>query len=300
MIKGLTDTHSERFPTIGRICKGAKVESANGGTRPVDLDYFSAVFAPGEELAGRMFKQAYGEKPREVHIYLPSDNLAEMWKTQYEAYITGRMVAASDGEWFTYLVDLATFEVIVSARNKDAQGRCVNIHTGQPEPHRLVVGQTRRGDDVVMKATGRLTVIVTELGRFATLEVRTSSVLDVMELTANLNVLGNLNGGRLMGVPMILKRRPKEISYPNANGGRSKKVSWLLSIEADPRFVAYQLWQFTHSFELPAGMEEVHRRDAEEEEVEVEGEFKAAVNMSEPLPKGQSYHVMDEAGRRVY
>jgi hypothetical protein len=294
MIKGLTDKAVEGFPRIGRLSKGD--HGPDGMMR--DLDYFTASF--DDEAATQAFARAYGPKPREVHFYLPANRLAECWKTQYEGYITGRMVAASDGEFFSYLVDLNTYQVVVSGKNRNAAGQPVNVNTGLPEPHRAVVGKTRRGDDVTMKATGRLSMVLPRVGRFATVELRTSSYLDVVELDKNLKVvetMAQMNGLSLMEIPMIVRRKAQMINFPNRNGGTNKRESWLLHVEVDARFAAVKLIEYESRLELPAPAPEV-----------VQGEFRGEpvwlpageMNMSRPLPRGQSYHEMDEAGRRVY
>ena len=45
-----------------------------------------------------------------------------------------------------------------------------------------------------------------------------------------------------MGIPLVMKRKPVEISTPSMeNGKRARREKWLISIEADPRWVGAKL-----------------------------------------------------------
>jgi len=230
-IKNLTNKNLA-FPEIGQIRKGAPKQGNKPGK---DLPYFRVVFDEAETAAAATFRKVYGEKPVEINILLPFNELERVWEAWLEAYTAGRMVARADGEKFIYLLDTETGEVVV--RNG------VDVNTGQPRPY--VEGQPvgyytdKRGQrqPIYCKPVGRLKVVIPELRRLAYLTVLTTSIHDIANLDAQLNALQRVNGGRIAGIPLVLRRRPKKVSVPKPNGQRVRMTKYLLSIEADERWV---------------------------------------------------------------
>ncbi|HLA80397.1 MAG TPA: hypothetical protein VJP78_02030, partial [Thermoleophilia bacterium] len=93
---------------------------------------------------------------------------------------------------------------------------------------------------VFCKPYGRLKVILPILRRAAYLTVLTSSVYDIGRLTEQLEAYALLGERGLIGMPLILRRRPARIS--RLEGGKKVKVTKsLLSIEADPNWVGQKL-----------------------------------------------------------
>lgn len=225
-IKGLTD-RGLAFPEIGQIRKGApKGEKAPGK----DLTFFRVTFDEREQEAAAIFKRVYGDQPTEIRVILPFDEIDRMWDAWMEAYTAGRLVARSDGERFVYLVDTKTGEVKVK------NGLPYTAYTeGQ------IVGYDYQRNPVKCKPAGRLKVIIPELARAAYMTVLTTSVHDIANLSAQLEAFKQLNHGRIAGIPLVLRRRPKKISMPKKDGQRARVTKWMLSIEADPEWVKAML-----------------------------------------------------------
>ena len=239
-IRGLTDRNLS-FPEIGQIRKGApKTENKPGK----DLQFFRVEFDEREEKARKTFAERYGAQPTEINILLPFNEIWRCWDSWYEAYTAGRMVARSDGERFIYLVDVKTGQVVV----KD----------GEPyTEHREVVGtytnsNNKRQEEIKCKPVGRLKVVIPELARMAYLTVMTTSIHDIGNLSAQLEGFKAINGGRIAGIPLILRRRPKKISVPKPDGSRVRMTKWMLSVEADPDWVKRMLENLSRSA-LPEG-----------------------------------------------
>ena len=254
-IKGLTD-RDLAFPQIGNVRKGDK-SGTNGA--PKDLTYFKIDFDEKETEAIAAFKAAYPEHPTEINIFLPFNEIEKMWDPFCEAYTAGRMVARSDGETFLFLVDLPTGELLV----RDG----VNIKTGKPEPHRDVIGIAGK-TPIKCRPVGRLKVIIPELKRLAYLVVHTTSVIDIRNLSAQLAGIQAINGGRIIGIPLVLKRRPQSISVPKPDGTHVRMTKYMLSIEADPRWVSAKLAQLGR-MALPDG----YRPPLEKVEEPVEADY---------------------------
>ena len=227
-IIGMTD-RGLSFPEIGQIRKGAKKDPAQN--RPgSDLKWFRVEFDEQEKTSAEVFLSKYKTQPTEINIILPFDEIERCWDAWMEAYTAGRMVARSDGERFTYLVDTKTGEIKVKG------GEPFTPYTeGQ------IVGHDYQNKPVKCRAVGRLKVIIPELARAAYLTVMTTSVHDIANISAQLAAFKTLNNGRIAGIPLVLRRRPKMISTPGENGQRVRREKWLLSIEADPEWVKRML-----------------------------------------------------------
>ena len=230
-IKGLTNRKLS-FPEIGQIRKGAP--KGDKGQLGKDLTYFRVEFDEEETKAAAVFNKIYGSEPNAINILIPFNDIGQVFDAYLEAYTAGRMVARSDGEKFIYLIDTKTGEVVVK------NGIPLRAYT-----EGMSVGsyQDQKGKDVQIycKTVGRLKVVIPELQRLAYMTVMTSSKHDISNLDAQLNALKQVNEGIIAGIPMVLRRRPKKISTPKADGTRARYTKWMLSIEADPEWVKHKL-----------------------------------------------------------
>ena len=287
-IKGLTDREIS-FPQIGDIRKGMMKDGVSKSTgraysAPVDLDYFRVEFDERETEAQEMFAESYKDKlpqVREINIVLPFNDIERVWDPFCEAYTAGRMVARSDGATFIYLVDLKTGKpVVINGLDED----------GKPVPHKDVVGMA--GKTVIKcRPVGRLKVILPELRRAAYVVVHTTSIIDIRNISEQLAAIKQINGGRIVGIPLVLKRRPKEISVPNDDGTRRRLTKWMLSIEADPKWVSAKL-EAMHMAALPSGagklalpaVSEVEELDQVDEEFTDEADDPLDLNYTDTVP----------------
>ncbi len=235
-IKGLTD-RGLAFPEIGSIRKGAKKSDER---KPgADLKYFRVEFDEREVESAEIFRRVYGNQPTEINILLPFNEIDKVWDAWHEAYTAGRMVARSDGEFLTYLLDVETGEV-----------RVLGGHPKTPHPADGIVGfyKDSKGSKqpIKLRPVGRMKVVIPELKRLAYLTLHTTSIHDIMNLSSQLEAIRVMNSGRIAGVPLILRRRPKMISTPGPDGQRVRREKWLLSIEADPQWVKAKLLEIKH------------------------------------------------------
>lgn len=225
-IKGLTD-RGVAFPQIGNIRKGAKKDpSAN---KPgADLHYFRVEFDERETRAIEKFSQLYPDgKPIALTVLLPFDDIERVWNPWREAYVTGALLHRCDGEHINYAINPATGEVVIK-NGLDANGQQVKCNL-QNDPDKR-----KR-----CKPTGRLHVILPELERLAYMVMHTTSIHDIGNISDQLAAIKELNGGHIVGIPLILRRRPVEISTPSGtNGQRARREKYLISIEADPEWVS--------------------------------------------------------------
>jgi hypothetical protein len=156
---------------------------------------------------------------------LPFDEIGRCWEAWREAYTAGALIHRCDGEIVQYAINPKTGEKIV-VNGIGPDGRPVRCK-GKPDGCRPV---------------GRLRVIVPELQRLAYLVVMTTSIHDIINISEQLQGIASMNGGRLAGIPLVLRRRPKEISTPSGEAGkRARRKKYLVSIEADPEWVKAKL-----------------------------------------------------------
>lgn len=215
-IPGLRDQQAVSFPKIGDIRKGAP-KLANGQVGP-DLTYFRYAPIVGEELAEATFHEVYGDEPRAINVLLPFDEISRNFETYMERHTAGALQCRGDiegGKCFMW---------------RDKAGEIRHIPKDCPTP--ICKG---------CKETGRLKIIIPELQRLGYVTVHTTSIWDIIELTRNLGALRKLTGNGLKGIPLVLKRRPRSVSTPRKGGKRARQEKWLLSIEADQRWVKAQL-----------------------------------------------------------
>lgn len=99
-IAGLTE--ARRLPRIGKLRLGTKVTSRSGKEIPRELDYF-LLPEPGPDdpvsvhEAFTRFRDAYGEKPRELDVVIPSDDVGVFFPQRYKCYGAAGLRCVGDG-----------------------------------------------------------------------------------------------------------------------------------------------------------------------------------------------------------
>ena len=244
-IKGLTDRHA-KFPEIGRIRKGGPApRDAQGRTTRIgpDLTYFRVEFDDQETGARAIFERHYGTaaegKPDEIDILLPFETVEENFEAWREAYLAGGMIHRCDGEWVQY-------EYSPAKGGPSVKGG-ITVDTGDRKPcdgsTPVLMYGANRDKPLLCKPAGRLRVLLPVLRRAAYLTVLTGSIYDIVHLSEQLEAYRLLGGPTgLVGIPLVLRRRPKEISRPDpATGERKRMTKSLLSLEADPEWVRQRM-----------------------------------------------------------
>lgn len=235
-IKGLTDRGAS-FPIIGTIRKG-KIEHVKTKTReydkPVDLEYFRVEFDEREQQTAALFRSFYGDEPDAINVVLPFASVIDNFDAFDEAYVKRGLVFRGDGERVLYERDGITDEVIVSSSSDEMR----TYKRGEAVGH-YVTGNGEK-KPIVPKPIGRLKVMLDAPmpPRLAYLVAKTGSTYDIGNLTEQLNALSKYGERGLVGIPLVLRRRPVEIAAPIGEGGSRVRVTkWLLSIEASPEWV---------------------------------------------------------------
>ncbi len=258
-IVGLTD-RGAMFPQIGILRKGdVKKDEKKPGA---DLTYFR--FDSDDQDAVMAFNAAYGAEPRSIRVFLPFQTTNENFEAWREEWVSGGLKHRCDGQ---ICVRWQTPQGTYSTVAKPCPGGC--------------------------KQVGRLRVIVPELRRMAYVTVLTTSIHDIIEIDSNLLAL-ETSRGDLRGIPLLVKRVPREISTPGADGKRVRREKWLISIEAQPQWVDMQLTAMQRAALGPAGGNLAlpeYLGDDEDDDAAIEAE----ATPTAPEPKPAAVSPQDEA-----
>jgi len=215
-IKGMTD-QQEALPVVGVLRKGAEKPNKGPGR---DLEYFR--FTSDDNQAMEMFQENYPGKPQSINVFLPYKTALENMDSWIELWVAGGLVYRSDGENLVLYREGAGFLTIDDTPNP------------KPDPKPAIVDNTGKRADG-SQYVGRLSVIIPELGRLATVTALTTSKNDIIKLTRQLRAVEALTGD-LRGVPFVLQRKLEKISTPGKNGKRLRRPAWMLTIETKPEW----------------------------------------------------------------
>lgn len=210
-IKGLTDGEAT-FPRIGILRKGSEKKGNAPGR---DLNHFR--FDSSDQKAIADFKATYGNAPTEIKVLLPYDTTERVFMTCKEEYTAGGLKHRCDGE------TVSVQQVMVNGKAK--------YQTSFMSEVKCPGG---------CKEVGRLQVVIPALKRFGYVTAETHSINDIVNLHQQLKA-AEMTFGSLKAVPFVLRRSPSKISTPGSDGNRSRRESWLLSIEVDPQWAERQL-----------------------------------------------------------
>ena len=236
-----------RLSRLGVIRLGIKKKTSSGKEYPAEVDHFVLRDAP--ELVA-----AYGDAPTELLIYLPYDSLDENLVAWHELWYKAGLVCRGNGETIQKLVKsgvgvvIADGEVILPYADRAQDGstpefvegdrvRCPGLdhnlwaRCAQCKPSAMLIAMVRD--------PRRPTQLVND--RLGYYQLRTSSFYNVQNLTGQL--LHALDTARaighpsLKGIPMILKREQRTITYLDEGGKQKTSTHYLLNLEFDVRWV---------------------------------------------------------------
>lgn len=276
-IKGMTD-RGLAFPQIGVIRKGSpkqKKQNADGTEYEIqgkDLKYFRVEFDEAETEVKARFHELYKNEPTELRVAFPFNEVERVWDAWLEAYTASRLIARADGERILYWRDgkniivkngLATMDytakIYKRIEGKHTEPLEVPLKIDRPVPFidGMVFHRTEK-TIVEAKPVGRLRVTMYELQRLGYLLLSTTSMNDIISLggpdsgeLGAIRAFCNSLGLPFAGVPLILRRKPKSISYTDANGKTSRMTRWLVHLEADPEYVKLAM-QKSRELAMPA------------------------------------------------
>jgi hypothetical protein len=176
-IKGLSD--KRRLPRLGKIRLGLKAKNSAGKEYPKEVPYF---VVPPE------VQNVYGEKPTEIDVMMPLDDLDAVFPVSYKFYGSGKGLKCNgDGE-IAYCADEKTKEVI------EKTCPCENLENGK------------------CKQSGTLSVMLQKINVGGVYQITTSSFNSIVDLASGIDYVKALIG-RVAMVPLKLRRVATETHH---------------------------------------------------------------------------------------
>jgi hypothetical protein len=242
-IQGLTNA-PKAFMKLGQIRKGEKVKAKRQDgseyEKPVDLDHFRVTYLNGgsAEQIEAAFLAKYGKAPAEINVRFASPTIPDVWDANYECYKQGGMIAScgtrDTGPYWIFYRDPDDSEVLV--RNGSAVGARGAAFIEKPIDLTAPIYKNSKGEGFCLEPVGRLQVVIPEIAHLAVgfFEFRPESPRDIRNITAELgafDAIAKSYGKTICGIPFILRRRAEEVTV-NINGKLSKKLSWVVHLDA--------------------------------------------------------------------
>lgn len=306
------------FPVVGQIRKGAakiKKSRPDGSayeTVGPDLGArFRMHFFPGSQGADEEFRKAYKVEGandllvERISATLTFRTVADSWACYNEAYQAGRLIAQADDEKFLRFIDPATGAVVVrdgSVIGPDGRP------TGETKPYTPgeSIRYERAGKTYVlkMKPYGRLRLWLPCFGRLVTVELRTTSFYDRLNVEGQLAAIEAtaeaLNQGNVAGIPLVIYRKIGAVLRPNENGSWARDEKYLINIEVDPAWVAVAMSRLRENAFgpgsvaalLPSGSDHpqvievasaLQAEDGDEHDDVIEGDFEPEAQAHPPI-----------------
>ncbi|MBA7669984.1 hypothetical protein ES703_78125 [subsurface metagenome] len=213
-IKGVSDARI--LPRLGHIRLGVKVEPADKSPYPRATDYF--VCPPEVEAV-------FGEKPKELQIMFPSNDMEEVARQYLRCYgQTFGLVCWGDGEKCHRKIDTRTGEMAGRA-TKDWVWKDELPCDYEQCPE--YPARCRRVMNLQFMLPG-----VPGLGVW---QIDTSSFYSIREVNSTLGIIRNLTktpqfpDGRIAFIPLTLTVGPLEVNPP----GTGKKTVYIMHIKTD-------------------------------------------------------------------
>ena len=289
-IKSLT-TRQARFPLLGKIRKGGekKENPKKPGTliSGDDLDYFR--IDSDIEGINEKFTAIYGKEPKQLDCLLPlpyTDQVFPCWMEEWGA--TGLVSRCDEEKQHIYQQagKMIATNPIPCKRQQNPDGSCSGCKC---------------------KQVGRLQIVLPKLGELGYFEVETHSKWDIIGLTEQLLAI-ETSAGSLIGIPFLLERSLRELSYPLPDGKRGRKTFSLLSIRVHPSRASQVLeiietkafQQFTGSTEpvrtlAPASMGSVKILNPSQSLSEERKQAGIAWAVNQRLPQSEAEEIANKA-----
>lgn len=197
-IKGLSEVR--RFSRGGKIRLGEKRTSNKNGREveyPAKLDHF--LFDPDDESLIPEFNRIYGDKPKQLKICFPSDDLETVFPQHYKCYGSSGLLCKGDGEMAT----------------RFGQGEDESVSCPGPSECAFATAHGVSGK-TGCKQVASLQFFLPDLPVMQTFQIDTTSYNSIIKLNSAINLLQTLKSGRISFIPVDLVLREQEATNPES------------------------------------------------------------------------------------
>ena len=204
MIKNLSE--KRKIPRIGKIHLGVKTEGKNNkSSYPTAVDYFVVKEEKNTPAAAvDAFKKVYGDKPKEIDIMFPNEDIDSIFPQALKMYKQSGLYCIGDGE---------------KARRAGDDGILADCNC---DPEKCQFKSKNQ-----CKEIGNLKVILPRVAGLGIWQIDTSSYHSIVSINSAIDFLKQ-QFGRISGIPLKLTLVPQEVK-----GGGVKKTVFVLSIKSD-------------------------------------------------------------------
>lgn len=314
------------FPTVANIRKGKPRRKVKKFDKLIEVmgpdlkNKFRVEFLPGTQSIRETFHKIHGgdyvKYPSEfltpdgyelsyIQAWIPTANVFDGWRwtnTTYNA--AGMKIAEADGDHYLTKKDPLTMEYIIKDglpyerfNPKDA------IQYDRPDG---------TGVSLVMKAEGKLSLFLPELGEFVSFELKTTSYIDCLLIDENLRavqaVADFLCNGVAGGVPLDIYRVEKNSPW-HKDGVSRKGKQWFIQIKANElwaksaisRMGKFALGDMTTGFLQPPTLTipELPEQAFEDSETDMEEGEISAEDVTETMPHKNGERIWTAAQKQV-
>jgi len=227
-IRNLQRSTRQGLPRLGKLRKGG-AKPARGLGR--DLTYFRFTSDDGDDKLERVFRDAYGDEPSALAVYLPYTDVASNFSAWREEWAGGRLIHRCDGEYcIKWLGDDSRYVYDPEMTQE------------HPCPYRGSQPADKRCREV-----GRLQLVLPalwEAGYAGLVTLETHSVNDIVHIESVLREVTDRTTDKemgLRGVQFVLRRSPQRINRPTKDGRTVPTTKWLVRLEPSPEWLLAQL-----------------------------------------------------------
>lgn len=211
-IAGLTDR--PRLVRLGKIRLGIKKTSARGAEYPSATDFF---VCPLE------VQKIYGEKPRELDIMFPDDDVSKVAGAAYKMYTATRgKVCTSDGATAVRIVDDDVLGDNPAPTQEQLDRALVKPDSKNFSRREIPCPNTacRFFEDNQCKPVMNLLFLLPKVAGLGVYQLDTGSYNSIVDVRGGIELVRRITGGRIAGVPLKLRIKPTT-AYPE---GKKKNV----------------------------------------------------------------------------
>jgi hypothetical protein len=188
-IKGISEIR--RVPRLGKIRLGEKKLSQAGKEYPAAVDYFVCKADESTPAAAaEAFRSVYGDKPREIDVMFPVDDLEKVFPNALRCYKSGAgLYCRGDGE-------------VAQRRTED--GQWMDVACPYEDCELFAKKHCR--------PVGTLQFLLPKVPGVGVWQIDTSSFHSIVNLNSGIDFIRSLTGGRFAGLMLKLRVVAKEVS----------------------------------------------------------------------------------------
>lgn len=249
-IKGLSE--QIRMPRIGKIHLGIKVTNKQGVEYPKAVDYF--VFPEKDALGGEHLEQLvkeFGEKPKELQIIFPIENVEGIASQYYRCYSKSRgLICRGDGETCMRLIDISTGDL----PTPDSVGTTLKE---MPCKGKECPDYGEKCREVM-----NLQFMLPKISGLGVWQIDTSSINSIRNINSSLEMIRSVYG-KLSMIPLVLAMESIEVTPPNIK----KKTVHVLNIRSMDSVIEALIKAKKPPLELIAGKADVEQAERDIKEL---------------------------------